>query len=59
MTTTLTTINRSTAKQHYSFSKNARFPEMKSLNQNVAYGNRSQFDRSPDSGNGRPFYHTT
>ena len=59
MSVTLTTVNRSTAKQHYSFSKTKRFPDIASLNQNVAYNSISEFDRSPDSGNGRPFHHTS
>lgn len=39
-----TSLNNSTSKQFYSFSKTQRFPEKKSLNQNVSYNHKSEFN---------------
>lgn len=55
----LTAVNNSTSKQLFSFSKAARFPERKSLNNNVAYDRKSEFDKPGEGGLGRPFYQTT
>ena len=38
-----TAINNSVSKQLYSFSKDARFHNHKSLNQNVSYEFKSEF----------------
>jgi hypothetical protein len=54
-----TTINNSTSKQHYSFSKSERFPVHKSLNNKVAYETKSEFEKPAAMGTGRPFYHTS
>ena len=54
-----TSINNSTSKQLYTFSKSERFPIHKSLNKNVAYEVKSEFEKSGSHGTGRPFYHTS
>ena len=53
-----TTINTSTSKQLFSFSKSERFPKQSQLNHNVAYDRKSQFDVARDGGGSRPFFHT-
>ena len=54
-----TSINSSTSKQLYSFSKSERFPQRRALNNRVAYEAVSTFDQAPQGGSGRPFYQTS
>ena len=54
-----TSVNNSTSKQLYSFSKSERFPVHASLNNKIAYDFKSEFARSPVSGSGRPFHQTS
>ena len=54
-----TNINTSVSKQLYSFSKSDRFPNLKSLNNKVAYEVKSQFTKNRELGGNRPFYHTS
>lgn len=55
-----TSVNNSTSKQLYSFSKSERFPVHQSLNNKIAYDHKSEFNKTPlASGNGRPFHHTS
>lgn len=54
-----TAINNSTSKHLYSFSKSERFPMHRSLNNNVAYETKSEFNKPGSLGNGRPFFHTS
>ena len=54
-----TSINNSVSKQLYSFSKSERFPVHKSLNSNIAYEVKSEFNKPGAMGGGRPFYHTS
>lgn len=49
---THTSLNNSTSKQFYSFSKTARFPDKKSLNQNVAYNHQTVFNVKKEGGRG-------
>ena len=53
-----TTINCSTSKQLFSFSKSTRFPTHKSMNGKIAYEVRSEFEKQGSGGSGRPFFHT-
>jgi hypothetical protein len=55
----LTSLNSSTSKAFYSFSKGERFPTKKTLNQNVAYEKKSEFNTPMASGGGRPFYQSS
>ena len=54
-----TSINNSTSKQLYSFSKSERFPMHKSLNNKISYEIKSDFNKAGAMGNGRPFHHTS
>tara|TARA_B100000768_G_C11217773_1_gene349066 strand:+ start:137 stop:376 length:240 start_codon:yes stop_codon:yes gene_type:complete len=54
-----TTINNSTSKMMYSFSKSDRFPGHKTLNKEVAYNTYDLFGKNKNQGEGRPFFHTT
>ena len=54
-----TAVNLSSSKQLYSFSKSERFPVHKSLNKKIAYEIKSDFNKVPGSGDGRPFHHTS
>ena len=52
MASKLTSLNNSTSKQNYSFSKTQRFPEKKSLNQVVAYDHKTIFNMPKSGGVG-------
>ena len=54
-----TAINNSSSKQMFSFSKSSRFPDHKSLNKNIAYERKSEFENPAQGGSGRPFFHTS
>lgn len=55
----LTSLNSSTSKAFYSFSKGERFPTKKPLNQHVAYDKKSEFNVKTAGGNGRPFFQSS
>ncbi len=55
----LTSLNNSTSKQFYSFSKGDRFPDQRLLNQKVSYQEKSEFDVQKAGGSGRPFFQTS
>lgn len=55
----LTSLNSSTSKAFYSFSKGERFPSKKPLNQHVAYDKKSQFNNQVALGTGRPFFQSS
>jgi hypothetical protein len=48
----LTSINTSTSKQFYSFSKTTRFPVKSPLNSNVAYDHKTGFSDQKTGGKG-------
>ena len=52
----LTSLNNSTSKTFYSFSKQDRFPMRKSLCEKVAYDKKSDFKDAKSGGGGRPFF---
>lgn len=52
----LTSLNQSTSKSFYSFSKSDRFPIKKPLNQHVAYDKKSIFNTPVVGGDKRAFF---
>ena len=48
----LTSLNNSTSKQFYSFSKTSRFPQKKPLNEKVAYEVKTEFSSAKSGGKG-------